>query len=424
MTDTIFALSSGAPPAAIGIIRLSGPQAKAAAERMAGSLPEERKASLRELRDAEGQVLDRCLMLWFAGPNTATGEDLVEFHCHGGRAVIAAVENELATFPRLRRALPGEFTRRAFASGVLDLAEAEGLGDLLRAETELQRRAAQEIAGGGLTRRVEGWRDRLLALSALVEAQLDFSDEDDVAELPEAFHVELLGLVDEWGQELAKPKMERLRDGIRVVLAGPPNAGKSSLFNAILREGAAIVSAEAGTTRDVIERPIALEGVPFVLIDTAGLRETDAGEIERIGIERARSQLAGADLVLWLGPEEAGPPGSIEVASFGDLQAARKNKPDFVVSSVTGHGVDDLIEALVLRARSLLPKPGSPTLNQRQHHALAEAHSSLSDMSTLGDPLMIGEHLRMARVSLDRLLGRQSTEDMLDSLFGKFCIGK
>ena len=424
MTDTIFALSSGAPPAAIGIIRISGPQACAAAERLAGSLPEERRAAVRSLRDAEGRILDQCVMLWFAGPGTATGEDLVELHCHGGRAVIAAVENELANFASLRRAQAGEFTRRAFANGVLDLAEAEGLGDLLSAETELQRLAAQEIAGGGLTRKVEAWRERLLDLSALVEAQLDFSDEDDVAELPEVFHVKLSGLVGEWKRELDQPKMERLRDGIRVVLAGPPNAGKSSLFNAILQEGAAIVSAEAGTTRDVIERPIALNGVPFVLIDTAGLRDSDAGEIEKIGIERARLQLSEADIVLWLGAEGQGPSCALEVESFSDQSVGSKSSPDFVVSSVTGSGVDKLIEALVVRARALLPKPGTATLNERQTGALADAHEALASLEGIGDPLIVGEHLRLARVGLDRILGRNSTEDMLDSLFGRFCIGK
>ncbi|MBX7536568.1 tRNA uridine-5-carboxymethylaminomethyl(34) synthesis GTPase MnmE [Qipengyuania sp. GH1] len=424
MTDTIFALSSGAPPAAIGIIRISGPQACEAAERLAGLLPEERHAGLRSLRDGEGRVLDQCLLLWFAGPKTATGEDLVELHCHGGRAVVAAVENELASFAGLRRAQAGEFTRRAFANGVLDLAEAEGLGDLLSAETELQRRAAQEIAGGGLTRKVEEWRDRLLGLSALVEAQLDFSDEDDVSELPEVFHVKLSELLGEWERELRQPKMERLRDGIRVVLAGPPNAGKSSLFNAILQEGAAIVSAEAGTTRDVIERPIALDGVPFVLIDTAGLRDSDAGEIERIGIERARLQLSEADIVLWLGAEGEGPSGGFEVESFSDQASGSKQSPDFVVSSVTGSGIDNLISALVDRARDLLPQPGTATLNARQTAGLSDAHNALASLEGLTDALIVGEYLRLARLGLDRILGRNSTEDMLDSLFGRFCIGK
>ena len=424
MTDTIFALSSGAPPAAIGIIRISGPQACAAAERLAGSLPEERRAAVRSLRNGEGRVLDQCLLLWFAAPGTATGEDLVELHCHGGRAVIAAVENELTGFAGLRRAQAGEFTRRAFANGVLDLAETEGLGDLLAAETELQRRAAQEVAGGGLTRKVEAWRDRLLGLSALVEAQLDFSDEDDVPELPGVFHVKLSELVGEWKRELDQPKMERLRDGIRVVLAGPPNSGKSSLFNAILQEGAAIVSAEAGTTRDVIERPIALDGVPFVLIDTAGLRDNDAGEIEKIGIERARLQLSEADIILWLGPEGEGPSGAFEVESFADQSVGSKSSPDFLVSSVTGSGVDTLIEALIVRGRELLPKPGVATLNARQNGALSGAHEALESLKGIRDPLIVGEHLRLARVGLDRILGRNSTEDMLDSLFGRFCIGK
>ena len=424
MTDTIFALSSGAPPAAIGVVRISGPGAGAALESLAGTLPDPRQASLRTLRGDDGEALDRSLVLWFPGPRTATGEDLAELHCHGGRAVISAIENALAAMPRLRRAEPGEFTRRAFANGVIDLAEAEGLGDLLSAETELQRRAAEAAAGGGLSRRVEDWRQRVLGLSALVEAQLDFGDEDDVSELPPMFHVELSKLADEWREALEAPRAERLRDGVRVVLAGPPNSGKSSLFNALLDEGAAIVSAEAGTTRDVIERPVALGGVPLVLIDTAGLRDEGAGEIEVIGIGRAREQLDRADMVLWLGPEGEGPEGAMEIASRSDLDPGSKAEPDYRVSAVTGEGVPELVRGLIETARGILPRPGEAALNVRQSAALKDAHASLSEIGEGDDPLLTGERLRLARAALDRLLGRHSTEDMLDALFGRFCIGK
>ncbi|MBX7541519.1 tRNA uridine-5-carboxymethylaminomethyl(34) synthesis GTPase MnmE [Qipengyuania sphaerica] len=424
MTDTIFALSSGAPPAAIGVVRISGPGVRQAIEQLAGSIPEPRRASLRTLNDSEGRELDRGLLLWFPGPRTATGEDLAEFHCHGGRAVVSAIENALATIEGLRRAEPGEFTRRAFANGVIDLAEAEGLGDLLAAETELQRRAAQAAAGGALSRRIEGWRGRLLNLSALVEAVLDFDDEDDVGGLPEMFHVELSALAEEWREVLEAPRSERLRDGVRVVFAGPPNSGKSSLFNAILDEGAAIVSEEAGTTRDVIERPVGISGVPFVLVDTAGLREDGAGEIEKIGIGKARGEIEKADIVLWLGLEGQGPAGSWEIASRCDLEGQGKSSPDHVVSAVTGAGVAELTGALVTEARSLLPKPDAAALNRRQHAALEEAHSAVSGIEEHSDPLLIGERLRLARVALDRLQGRHSTEDMLDALFGRFCIGK
>ena len=424
MADTIFALSSGAPPAAIGVVRVSGPHARDALVGLAGKLPEPRRASLRTLRGAAGEALDRSLVLWFPGPRTATGEDLAELHCHGGRAVIAAIEKALSAMAGLRRAEPGEFTRRAFANGVIDLAEAEGLGDLLSAETELQRRAAEAAAGGGLSRRVEAWRQRVLGLSALVEAQLDFSDDDDVTELPEMFHVELSQVAEEWREALSAPRAERLRDGVRVVLAGPPNSGKSSLFNALLDEGAAIVSAEAGTTRDVIERPIALDGVPLVLVDTAGLRNEGAGEIEAIGIGRARDQVERADIVLWLGAEGEGPRGALEIASRSDLNGENKVNPDFRVSAVTGEGVAGLAKGLVERARSILPRPGEAALNARQSYALQEALSALDDIGHGNELLLTGERLRLARLALDRLLGRHSTEDMLDALFGRFCIGK
>ena len=424
MTDTIFALSSGAPPAAIGIVRVSGPLAGAVVETMCGGLPEPRYASLRTLRDGHGDALDKALVLWFPGRRTATGEDLAEFHCHGGRAVIAAIEKALEEIAGVRRAEPGEFTRRAFTNGVIDLAEAEGLGDLLAAETELQRRVAKEAVGGGLSRRVEEWRDRVLRLSALVEAQLDFGDEDDVGELPELFHVERLQLLEEWTKAEEAPRAERLRDGLRVVFAGPPNSGKSSLFNAILDEGAAIVSAEAGTTRDIIERPVALGGVPFLLVDTAGLRGDAASDIEEIGIERARRELGRADIVLWLGEEGCGPAGALEIESRADLGLHEKKKPSYVVSAVTGEGVEELVTGIVQRARGLLPRPGAVALNRRQAAALSTAREALSQIDRHADFLLTAEQLRLARAALDRLLGRHSTENMLDALFGRFCIGK
>lgn len=424
MTETIFALSSGAPPAAIGVIRISGPEAGKALEALSGALPVPRQASVRVLKDAQGEVLDRALVIWFPGPRTATGEDLAELHCHGGRAVVAAIEQTLASLDGVRRAQPGEFTRRAFANGVMDLAEAEGLADLLSSETELQRRAAQAAAGGSLSRSVEEWRSRLLGLSALVEAALDFADEDDVGGLSPQFSILLNELRDEWKQALGRPRSERLRDGVRVVLAGPPNAGKSSLFNALLDEGAAIVTPEAGTTRDAIERPVAIGGVPFVLIDTAGIRNSGAGEIEMMGIERARDQLDRADLILWLGPEGKGPEAAVEVAARCDVDAAGKVAPDYIVSALTGQGIDELSQGLVQRAKQLIPRPGDVALNWRQFDRLSEAFEALSTVDATGDPLVLAEHLRLARVALDRLQGRQSTEDMLDQLFGRFCIGK
>lgn len=423
MTDTIFALASGSPPAAIGVVRISGPRAGEALERLAGGLPAPRRVSLRLLADSEGRELDRALVLWFPGPASATGEDCAELHCHGGRAVIAGVLAALAGMPGLRAAKAGEFTRRAFLNGRIDLAQAEALGDLLSAETELQRRAAQAGVGGALSRLVHGWRDEVLALSALVEAVLDFADEDDVAALPAGFegrHDALARAIDE---ALRQPRMERLRDGIRVVLAGPPNSGKSSLFNALSGEDAAIVSPVAGTTRDVIERAGSFAGLPLVLVDTAGLRESGADGIERIGIERTHTQLALADIVLWLGPEGQGPAGALEIqARCDDASAPRKRAPDHVVSAVTGEGIPALAGDLAERARAVLPGPGSVAINRRQAEALEEALAALSERSA--DLLLAAESLRAARAAFDRLLGTAGVEDMLDGLFGRFCIGK
>ncbi len=423
---TIFALSSGAPPAGVGVIRVSGPAARATLEALAGRVPQPRRASLAKLRRADGAMLDEALVLWFPGPATATGEDLAEFHCHGGRAVIAAVERALASLRGVRRAEPGEFTRRAFVNGRIDLAEAEGLGDLLAAETELQRAAALASAGGVVSRQVEGWRERVLALSAEVEGVLDFSDEEDASDLPECFTWNIAALAQELGTWLSRPRSERLGEGFRVVLAGPPNAGKSTLFNALVESEAAITSPIAGTTRDVIERSVAIGGLPFTFADTAGLRnEREADPVEAIGIDRARAALVQADVVLWLGQPGAGPAGAWEIAAQAD-------RPDFIpdpsarftVSAVVGTGVAALKHALIETAREALPKAGEAALNARQHARLGEAAEALAAAGRLTDPLLVAEELRRVRLAFDRLIGRATTEDMLDTLFGRFCIGK
>ncbi|WP_432201563.1 tRNA uridine-5-carboxymethylaminomethyl(34) synthesis GTPase MnmE [Erythrobacter sp. W53] len=425
MTDTIFALSSGAPPAALGIIRISGPSARDALAALAGEVPEPRRASLRVLKDGKGEALDQALVLWFPGPDTATGEDLVELHCHGGRAVIAGVERALGALHGFRRAEPGEFTRRAFANGRLDLAEAEALADLLSAETELQRRAAQSAFGGAISEQVEAWREEILRLGAQLEAALDFSDEDDVSELPEAFFNQVSTLSEAMRHWLARPAAERLRDGVRVVLAGPPNSGKSSLFNALLDDAAAIISPQAGTTRDVIERPVALGGIPLVLVDTAGLRLAQDDAIEAMGIERAQAEIAQADLVLWLGPEGEGPHSALEIQTKADLaDALPKLAPDFVVSAQSRVGMEVLEAGIMERASALLPKPGQAALNARQRAMTRDAYDALVAIAPGTDLLIIGEHLRSARRAFDALLGRDSTEEMLDALFGRFCIGK
>jgi tRNA modification GTPase len=425
MADTIFALSSGAPPAGIAVIRVSGPAASEALRSLAGRLPEPRRAVLARLRDSAGDLLDQAMVLWLPGPDTVTGEDVAELHCHGGRAVIAAVLAALAQMPGLRAAGPGEFTRRAFAHGRIDLAEAEGLGDLLTAETELQRCAALAMAAGGFSEVVNGWRLRLLAASAQIEAVLDFADEDDVAVLPAEFTVELVALRSELTDWLNRPRAETLREGFRVVIAGPPNAGKSTLFNALVEDEAAITAPIAGTTRDVLTRPVALAGVPFVFADTAGLREDTADAIEAIGVERAHGAMAGADLVLWLGPEGDGPGGCWEIdAQVDRLDRSRKRQARHGVSAVSGAGMGELRDDLVKTAREGSPKPGAIALNKRQHGLLGEASEALGQAGSLRDPLLAAEELRRARVAFDALLGRTATEDMLDTLFGQFCIGK
>jgi len=425
MTDTIFALSSGSPPAAIGVIRISGPHAGEALMALAGKLPVPRRAISVRLRDHAGEVLDRVLVLWLPGPATATGEDIAEIHCHGGRAVIAAIESALAAMPKLRRATSGEFTRRAFVGGKIDLAEAEGLADLLSAETELQRKSAQAMAGGGFSRTVEDWRERLLESSAALEAVLDFADEDDLAQLPSNFAARLDGLRGELADWLAAPRAELLRDGYRVVLAGPPNSGKSTLFNALVESEAAIVTPIAGTTRDVLHHSVALSGVPFRFADTAGLREAVDDPVETIGIGRAHEAMAEADLVLWLGPEGEGPARAWEIAPQIDRpESPAKVAPRHRVSALTGEGIAALRRDLVDTARAGLPRPGQAALNARQHRLLAEAEVALLAAVGHADPLLAAENLRLARLAFDALLGRTTSEDMLDALFGRFCIGK
>ena len=425
MTDTIFALSSGAPPAAIGVIRISGPAAGTTLESMVGRNIPARKASLVGLHAADGTVLDEALVLWFPGPKTATGEDLLELHCHGGRAVVAAIESELSSFKGLRKAEPGEFTRRAFANGRIDLAEAEGLADLLSAETELQRSAAMAMAGGRLSRQVEEWRDALLRLAAEVEVALDFSDEDDVGGLADDFSARVQLLSVQLDDFLQRPRSERLSVGFRVVLVGPPNTGKSTLFNALVESEAAITSPIAGTTRDVIERSVAISGVPFTFVDTAGLHDGGDDAIEAIGIDRARSQLKSADLVLWLGPDHEAPNGAWGIeAQVDNPTHLVKSAPMFRVSALTGEGVGELKSGLLELARNTLPKPGEAALNARQHNLLQDSHGALLEVHDSRDPLLIAESLRRARLAFDRLIGRATTEDMLDALFGRFCIGK
>jgi tRNA modification GTPase len=423
LTDTIFALSSGAPPAAIAVMRISGPDADAALRALnAGALPEARRAVLRTL-SVDDVALDDALVLRFPGPNSATGEDLVELHLHGGRATIAAVSAGLAAMSGLRPAEPGEFTRRAFLNGRMDLAQAEGLADLLAAETENQRRSALAMASGGLSARVEALRGELLRASARVEAAIDFADEDDVSPWPERAEA-LLSLASRLGVLIAQPPAERLRDGVRIAIAGPPNAGKSTLINILVSRQAAITSPIAGTTRDVIEVPVQLRGLPLVFIDTAGLRGETEDSIEAIGIARAEAIVAAADLVLWLGEGVAPDRGGvIGIRAKADLGGA-SDDVRLAVSALTGAGMSALIDVIVAAAKAVLPPPDAIALNARQRACLSEVANECSAAAETNDLILAAEHLRHARLSLDRLTGRAGVEDMLDALFGTFCIGK
>jgi tRNA modification GTPase len=401
-------------------------------------LPEPRHASLAALHDGAGAPLDTALILWFPGPATATGEDLAELHLHGGRAVVAAVEAALGAMPGLRRAEAGEFTRRAFENGRIDLAEAEGLADLLAAETESQRVQALGMASGHVSRAVAGWQDRLLALMAAAEAELNFADEEDV-EVGESVAQRLIigmdALSGELGEWLARPAAEVIAEGLSVVIAGPPNAGKSTLINALAQRELAIVSPIEGTTRDVIETPLALDGIAMRFSDTAGLRGEGADAIEAIGIDRARAAVEAADIVLWLGPPEEAPghPRCITIAAQadrwkGDAAAeAEAAHCDLILSAATGEGMDRLHRHIVEMARTLLPREGEAALRQRQRAALAEAKDWLTIAAgsrEAHDLILLAEQLRLAAAALDRITGRAGVEEMLDALFGRFCIGK
>jgi tRNA modification GTPase len=423
--DTIYALASGRPPAAIAVVRISGPRAHEAATKLAGRLPPPRQASLRTLVDpSSGLPLDEALAIRFDGPGSATGEDVVELHCHGGKAVIDAVLRALGSLEGLRSAEPGEFTRRALANGRIDLTEAEGLADLLAAETEIQRRSAMARATGGLGSRLERWRERLLALSARAEVAIDYDGEDNASREPD-FASELETLADEMSTLLDSPRVEPLRDGIRVVVAGPPNAGKSSLVNALARSERAIVTPIPGTTRDVIEVPLTIGGIPFVLVDTAGLREA-TDEVESIGVGRAHDEVQRADILLWLGASIDAPEHSdfIQLFSKCDLRVVGSDGEGLAVSSVTGHGLAELMNALIAKASELLPGGDELALDRRQHELLGQAKSALERAIELSDPVLLAEELRVARAAIDQISGRAGVEDLLDALFGRFCLGK
>ena len=426
LTDTIFAVSSGRPPAAIAVIRVSGPAAMMAAEALAGALPPPRTASLRTLRSGD-EVLDSALVLRFPAPRSATGEDLVELHCHGGRAVVAAVEAALAAQPGLRRAEPGEFTRRALTNARIDLMEAEGLADLLEAETEAQRVAAMAAAGGRLSARTREWLDIVALLSARVEALLDYAEDDDVADdaaTIDAILAEIEVLRSRIKQALAAPSVERLRSGVSVVIAGPPNAGKSTLLNLLAEREAAIVSPIAGTTRDRVEAPVLRSGLPIVLVDTAGLNDT-SDPVEAIGVARAEEAIAQADLLLWLGNKAPPRTNAIWVHARSDLpeRTTMPFKRDIAISCEDAQSIARLWDLVAARSGNLLTSmDDAPAMRDHQRRACIEAADALAYVGP--DLLLIGDALAIAGRRLASLLGMDATETMLDALFGRFCLGK
>jgi tRNA modification GTPase len=446
---TIFALSSGRPPAAIAVVRVSGPQAGAALKALIGRVPEPRTARLARVRDpGTGEVIDEALALWFPAPHSETGEDVAELQLHGGHAVIAGVLEALGKIEGCRLAEAGEFTRRAFENGRLDLTEVEGLADLIAAETPAQRRQAFRQLKGLIGDRAEGWRRRLIEALALVEARIDFSDEADVPE-------DLVGpalraarqLRDDMAAALADGgRGERLREGLVVAIAGPPNAGKSTLLNRLARREAAIVSPHPGTTRDVIEVHLDLGGYPVTLLDTAGIRESD-DPVEQEGVRRARARAADADLVLWVSDLSAAG-GS---ASEPDLKPSDakvwgvENKIDrappkneswsskvvsqsFAISAIEGTGVDGLIAALTDYAKQYFAQTEATIVTRARHRqALEETVAALNralGQTEGGREELIAEELRSAATTLGRLVGRVDVEDILDVIFRDFCIGK
>jgi len=488
--QTIYALSSGRPPAAIGVVRVSGPRAGAALKALIGRIPDPRKAALARVRGRDGEVIDQALALWFPGPQSETGEDVAELQLHGGHAVIAAVFAALSEVDGLRPAEAGEFTRRAFENGKLDLTAVEGLADLVLAETEGQRRQAFRQMAGALRDRSERWRTELIQVLALVEAQIDFSDEADV---PQDLVTPALQIARSLERDIASVlaegnRGERLREGLVVAIAGPPNAGKSTLLNRIAKREVAIVSPYAGTTRDVIEVHLDLDGLPVTLLDTAGIRETD-DPVEREGVQRARARAAAADLILWVVEVgdatrvDAGEPGRFTTLSSdgngptpvwlvrnkNDLQQGvsqrneqriqgkgkserrvRVNEPlrnvvkntlteksetefifselEFNISAKTGEGFDTLLDALAQQVKSFLAGTESNLVTRERHRlALQDTRAALRRALTpelLNRDDLLAEELRLATRALGRLTGRVDVEDILDVIFRDFCIGK
>jgi tRNA modification GTPase len=435
--DTIFAPASGAGRAAVAVLRLSGPGCPEALKTLApgGEFPD-RRAVLRTLRHPQsGEPLDRALITRFQAPRSFTGEEMAEISVTGGRAVAAACVKALALVPGLRLAEPGEFAWRAFMNGKIDLSEVDGLADLVEAETEAQRRQAQNIAGGALSRECEAIRTSLLEAMAAVETQIDFTDVEDASD----FTLELVrgaacAAIQRIDRALATAdSAARLRDGFTVVIAGPPNVGKSTLMNALAGRDVAIISPIPGTTRDLIEVFLDLRGYPVILVDTAGIRESQ-DSIEQEGVARARRRVESADLTLWLDPGGASGAPSLEspivfVRTKTDLREAQASSggEELAISAKTGAGVDRLLDVIADLAEERMSsrEPALLTL-ERHRRGFQDARQALASALApdAAEPELIAEDLRRAAFAMDRIVGRIGVEDVLGEIFARLCVGK
>ncbi|WP_407941836.1 tRNA uridine-5-carboxymethylaminomethyl(34) synthesis GTPase MnmE [Methylobrevis albus] len=443
--DTIFALASGRPPAGLAVVRISGPRTRLVLETTLGAVPPARRAAYRAIRAPGGETIDRGVVLFFEGPASYTGEDSAELHLHGGRAVVAATLAILGDLPGLRPATAGEFTRRAFDNGRLDLTAVEAVADLVAAETDAQRRQALRQLDGGLAEVAGDWRRRLLHARALIEAELDFADEDDVPDsAAAAVWADMAQLSADLGKVLAGGRVgERIRDGFEIAILGPPNAGKSSLLNALAGRDVAIVTDVPGTTRDLLEVHLDLGGFAVTLVDTAGLRETTE-TVEAEGIRRAKARAADADLVLWLADAGQPPPADLHgsetdagsgplwiIGTKRDLDSdSKRDSPaarlDHRISAQTGAGLDSLVAALTAHVAGLVP--AEPALVTRARHRLClQAAKTAIDAAVANGaaPLEVrAEGLRQAGEALGELIGRIDVEDVLGAIFSEFCVGK
>ncbi len=438
--ETIFALSSGNVPSGVAIIRISGSGVRFAFETMIGSVPQNRKAALRNISDSSGILIDRGLSLFFQSPGSFTGEDCGEFHIHGGRAVVDAVLRELRSFEGFRLAEPGEFSRRAFENGKLDLSEIEGLSDLIAANTKEQHIQALNLSSGRSKELYSDWRTRLIRLRALLEAELDFSEEDDVsANLDHSFIVDLSVMAGEISDHLDTSRSgEIIRDGFRVALMGAPNSGKSSLLNALAKRDVAIVSEIAGTTRDVISVNLNIGGYEVVFFDTAGIRDT-VEVIESIGISRALEIGKSADLAIWLDPLDEEFKTSIPLEhKFDDALLRINSKSDLVdddfpandnicISTKTGLGLSVFEDVVLQRLKSSINVNSGLFVARLRHKFLLTKSLAFLEMVLNTDDIpveIVTEHLRLASDQLGKIAGKIDVENMLDVIFGEFCVGK